>query len=97
MSATITFRAKVKTVWHANDPDLAAWRYVDVPALARRHCDMNAFRRHPKYGSYANSDLFPNVLARIRRDVGETIRLDRIPANVTADESGFLAVVVISV
>lgn len=97
MSATITFRAKVKTVWHAHDPDSVAWRYVDVPALARRHCDMNAFRRHPKYGSYANSDLFPGMLARIRRDVGETIRLDRIPASVTVDESGFLAVVVISV
>lgn len=95
--ADITFRAKIKTVWEANNPDTVAWRYVDVPVLASRHCDMPAFRRHIKYGGIANSTLFPNALARIRRDTGETIRLDRIPANVTVDESGFLAVVVISV
>ena len=95
--ADITFRAKVKRVWTADDPYTVAWRYVDVPVLASRHCDMPAFRRHLKYGGLANSDLFPNALARIRRDIGETIRLDRIPANVTIDESGLLAVVVISV
>jgi hypothetical protein len=93
--ADITFRAKVRTVWYAEGT--ACWRYVNVPTLTRRHCDLNAFRCHRKYGGIANSDLFPAALARIRRDTGETIRLDHLPANVTVDESGFLAVVVISV
>ena len=95
MPATLTFRAKVKTVY--NHDDTPAWRYVAVPVLARSHCDMHEFRTHAKYGGLANSDLFPNILSRIRRDVGAEIRLDRIPANVKIDESGFLARVTITV
>ena len=93
--ATITFKAKVQTVW--NHDDKPAWRYVAVPQLTRAHCDMQAFRFHLKFGGIANSALFPNVLSRIRRDVGEEIRLDRIPAHVTIDESRFLATVTINV
>ncbi len=82
--------------------DTVAYHDVQVPVLARRHCDMSAFRKHPKYGSLANSDLFAGILKRIRRDtIGgeyqESIRLDRVPANVTIDESGFLAEVTITV
>lgn len=61
---------------------------------------MPAFRKHPKFGGFANSQLFPNMLSRIRRDItnaGGWIRLDRLPENVTIDESGFLAVVKIEV
>ena len=73
-----------------------------MPVLARSHCDMAAFRTHPKFGDLANSDLFPNVLSRIRRDrlVGaysDHLRLDRLPKGVTVDSSKFLAVVSIDV
>jgi hypothetical protein len=94
--ATITFRAKPETIY--NMDDTVAYRRVKVPELRRGHCDMPAFRRHPRYGGLANSDLFPNVLARIRRDhLGEYIRLDNIPAGVRVDDSGFLAAVSIDV
>lgn len=90
--AQIQFRAKVQTVYNVDDT--VAWRYIQVPTLTRKHCDMSAFRSHPKFGGLANSDLFPNILAKIRREVlGETIRLDKIRDGVTVDESGFLAVV----
>jgi hypothetical protein len=96
--ATIKFKAKIREAWNA-DGESVAWRYVDVPKLTRSHCDMEAFRRHPKYGGLANSALFPNVLSRIERDAlgvrdySRLLRLDRLPQGVTVDESGFLAVV----
>lgn len=96
--ATIKFRTKIQTV-HNHDGTVA-WRDIKVPELKRSHCDMAAFRRHPKFGSYANSDLFPNLLSRIRKDIANCygeMRLDRLPANVTVDESGFLALVTIEV
>jgi hypothetical protein len=91
--ARISFKAKIRQVYYSDDSP--AYRAAAVPVLQRKHCDMPAFRKHPKFGGLANSDLFPNVLARIRRDVfgGESIRLDRIPAGVTVDESGFLATI----
>jgi hypothetical protein len=93
--AKITFKGKVKRVF---TPEGAlAWQYIAVPALTRNHCDMNAFRQHPKFGSYANSDLFPAMLARIAKDVfgddGKTLRLDRIPKGVAIDTRNFLATV----
>uniref|UniRef100_UPI00195314A5 hypothetical protein n=1 Tax=Klebsiella pneumoniae TaxID=573 RepID=UPI00195314A5 len=65
----------------------------------RTHCDMSAFRRHPRYRSYANSDLFPGMLARIAHEAAPNayLRLDRLPDNVVVDRSGFLALVTITV
>jgi hypothetical protein len=88
--AQITFRAKVRN------------GFIDVPQFKRSHCDMAAFRKHPRWGGLANSDLFPNVLARIRRDmIGSDsrnyIRLESLPAGVTVDCSGFLASVTVTV
>ncbi len=57
----ISFRAKPDQ-WHDGR------QFVTVPTLARRHCDMNAARSHPRYGAYANSDFFPSMLARIRQE-----------------------------
>lgn len=95
-TATISFRAKVETIYNVDET--VAWQHIKVPKLERRHCDMDAFRRHPKFGGLANSDLFPNLLSRIKRDhLGEYVRLDRVPANVTVDTSGFLAVVSLEV
>lgn len=90
-TATITFKAKL-------DKELGL---IKLPVLTRNHCDMNAFRTHPKHGSYANSDLFPAMLARIKSEVfgqGKLfLRLDSIPENVSVDTSGFLAVVTITI
>lgn len=76
-----------------------ARRYISVPKLTRSHCDMEAFRLHPKFGTFANSDLFPSLLSNLARETlggdGKTLRLDKIPPNVTIDEAGFLATVTI--
>lgn len=96
--ANITFKAKVQALECAGGG--LAYEYVPVPKLQRSHCDMNAFRSHPKFGSYANSDLFAGMLDRIRRDLvaGKIgLRLDMLPDNVTVDRSGFLAKVTVSV
>lgn len=92
--ARIEFKAKVKTMHYVDDS--IAYTYLDIPSLDRKHCDMNAFRQHPKYGSYANSDLFRGMLGRIKvATFGESsrLKLDNIPEGVTVDTSGFLAVV----
>ena len=94
--ARIEFKAKVRNV-HNIDGTMA-FRVLDVPTLTRSHCNVNAFRQHAKFGGLANSDLFLNVLARIKRErLGERIRLDKIPDGVAVDETGFLAVVTIDV
>jgi hypothetical protein len=92
--AKIEFKSKIRTMHSAGGEEL--YRYIDVPALDRKHCDMAAFRNHPKYGGYANSDLFKGMLSHIRKGMfgdGGKLRLDAIPAGVTVDASGFLAVV----
>ena len=97
--ATIKFKAKVRDVWDATGTTVD-FRIVDVPDLTRKHCAMDEFRRHPKYGSYANSDLFPAMLRRIKMAItkpGGWIKLDDLPDNVTVDASGFLAIVKIEV
>lgn len=97
MPATITFRAKVQSVY--NFDDSLAWQYVKVPAITRSHCDMPAFRSHKRFGGIANSDLFPRCLGRAFESLGikKTIRLDRIPESVSIDTSGFLASVTITI
>lgn len=94
--ATISFKAKSETIY--NMDDTIAYTRVKVPALGRAHCDMDSFRRHPKYGSYANSDLFKSMLARIRKEkLGDYVRLDRVPEGVMIDTSGFLVAVSLEV
>lgn len=99
MTTSIRFRAKVRAMY-AHDGDSVAYEYLQVPKLARSHCDMSAMRTHPKYGGLANSDLFHGVLARIRDGMcssSGTLRLDALPDHVSVDRSGYLAVVTISV
>lgn len=94
--ATITFKGKVETLRYINDT-IASVR-IKVPTLERRHCNMDAFRKHSKYGAYANSDMFPAMLARIKREkLGDFIKMDAIPEGVTVDQTGFLAVVTLTV
>lgn len=89
--ARIEFKSKARAVYNVDET--LAYHVVMVPQFQRRHCDMAAFRRHPKFGGLANSDLFPNVLARIKRDVfqgRDHFRLDQVPEGVTVDATGFL-------
>jgi hypothetical protein len=93
----IEFKAKVQTMYNVDDTP--AYDYIAVPEFKRSHVDMAAARNHPKYGGLANSDLFPGVLARIRKDVlnGRAyLRVCDLPANVTVDTSGFLAKVTVN-
>jgi hypothetical protein len=96
--ASIQFKAKIENMGEVGS-DVVLYQYVCVPVLTRKHCDMAAFRNHPKYGAYANSDLFNGVLARIRQNVfnGQWLKLNAIPAGVTVDTTKFLAVVSIDV
>jgi len=97
--ARITFKTKVRDIWNADGTEVE-FQVVDVPELKRSHCDMNAFRQHRKHGSYANSDLFPAILRRIKMDItkpGGWMKLGELPDNVTVDTSGFLAVVTVEV
>lgn len=64
----ITFKAKPETVYNLDDT--LAYTEVRVPAITTRHCDMPVFRRHPRFGSFANSDLFPALLQRELRKLG---------------------------
>jgi len=93
----ITFRAKAQAVY--TPENALAYHTVKVPTITRSHCDMDAFRRHPQYASYANSDLFPAIIKRAfaSTGIGDHIRLDHLPANVKVDTSGFLAAVVITI
>lgn len=97
--AKIQFRAKVRTL-HYVDDKYPPYSVIDVPQFKRSHCDMHAFHMHPKYGAYANSDLFPAMLRRIRADrfmKRDYFRLDAVPEGITVDTSGFLATVTFDV
>ena len=91
----ITFKAKPETIY--NMDETVAYVRVKLPELARRHCDMNAFRNDPKYRDLANSDLFPSVLKRAVAPLKGYVRLDRVPTNVQVDTTGFMAQVTIDI
>ena len=96
--ATIQFKTKIHSLEYVDGT--FAYKYIKVPELTRSHCDMDSFRRHPKHGGFANSDLFKGILSKIRRDrvnIDGEIRLDRLPEGVSIDTKGFLAVVTIEV
>jgi hypothetical protein len=97
--AKITIRAKVQDMIYYGS-DIVAFHNVQIPKLDRKHCDMNAFRTHVKYGAYANSDLFKNMLLAIRKQTfgsDGVLKLNALPEGVTVDTSGFLAVVTFDV
>ena len=97
--ATIIFKGKVQDMLYSGET-VPSYQYIKIPVLDRKHCDMSAFRNHPRYGGLANSDLFKSLLARIRRDIfgnSQVLKLSNLPAGVTVDTSGFLAIVTIEV
>lgn len=96
--AKISFKVKPVRELMPDDSDTGV-HIIYVPKLDRKHCDMNAFRSHPKYGGFANSTLFPAMLARIRTGFAPHgyIRTDAIPNGVTIDRTGFLWVIEVEV
>lgn len=95
MTPVLTFRGKPETIWFGDVPR----KRVKVPAFTRSHCNMEAFRSSRKFGPYANSDLFPALLAREVKlaKVPPYIYADEsLPSGVTLDTSGFLWKVTIS-
>jgi hypothetical protein len=96
----IEFRTKVQPYQNeAGEP--VGW--IRVPdAFGRKHCpDMQAWRSSRAFGGFANSDMFPAILAGAAKRAGLTpgawIRLDKWPAGAKIDTAGFLAVVTIDV
>lgn len=63
------------------------------------HCDMDAMRRHPKIGDFANSSLFPQILRReIKKEIPFWhIRTDEIPNNVTIEKGSLLWTITINI
>lgn len=96
--ATIQFKRKTEKVYNMDDS--IAYEGFKIPRIRKMHCDMNAFRSHAKYGSYANSDMFEGMIARKMKELFPSgyIKLsDELPENVKINTSGFLAVVTIEV
>lgn len=95
--AKISFKTKLIKVY--NPDDTFAFTQVNVPDFKRSHCDMHAFRMHKKYGGFANSDLFPSILKRIKKEAAPLgfWKLEELPEGVEIDASGFLASVTIEV
>lgn len=94
----IKFRGKIREMRYT-DGTLAR-RYISVPKIQRHHCDMGAFRSSRRFGSYANSDLFPAMINRELERLGIrrlAIDLENVPECVSVDQSGFLAAVTIEV
>ncbi|KOV77444.1 hypothetical protein [Nocardia sp. NRRL S-836] len=97
--ATVSFKAKVSDVFSVEGELL--YREVRVPVIGTRHCDMAAFRGHPRFQGLANSELFlgalKGTLEGMGVNVGGKLRLDSLPPGVAVDDTGFLAVVTIEV
>lgn len=95
--AKIIFRTKMVQVYTPDN--VFAFTQIKVPEFKRHHCDMNSFRAHKKYGGYANSDLFPAMLKRIRREIAPLgfWKLESIPEGVSLETNGFFATVTVDV
>ncbi|RAS59509.1 hypothetical protein C8D87_114121 [Lentzea atacamensis] len=97
--ATVSFKAKASDVFSVDREFM--YRQVKVPIIGTRHCDMAAFRSHPKFHGLANSSLFPGALKGALKGmgviVGGHLRLDNLPPGVEVDDTGFLAVVTIEI
>jgi len=94
-SPTIRFKAKAETVLVSGVNEV----WIRIPELKRSHCDMDAFRNHQKYGSYANSNMFEGILGRIKREIfgsAEYVKMHTVPNGVTVDSREFLATVTIT-
>ena len=96
----IQFKAKSE-IWATSTEETL--ERIKVPKLTRKHCiDPNKWRNSPAYGSYYNSDVFPNMLEGIKRKLGisewsQYLKGESLPENVTIERGGFLVTVTIAV
>ena len=93
----IQFKTKIQNVY--NHDDSLAYRRINVPRIERKHCqNLQAFRTSKRFGYYANSDLFSGMLRGSVLSLGivDFINADNAPGCVSIDETGFLAVVTIT-
>lgn len=69
--------------------------FVKVPKFRRNHCDMEDFRKCPKFGGYANSTLFEQILERAAKKsgIGGFLHLDSPPECVKVESEGFFTTV----
>lgn len=95
---SLTFKAKPQKVFNGDDLTLA-YEFVKLPVDLARYADKDAFRKHPEFRAYANSDMFGSILKRalLKHNIGPVIRLDRVPEGVSIDTSSFLTTVTIQV
>jgi|DEB0MinimDraft_6_1074348.scaffolds.fasta_scaffold00040_6 hypothetical protein len=95
--AKIQFKRKIETVRYLHDKGQIAFTGFKVPKIKTSHCDMNAFRLHPRYGAYANSCMFTAMInSAVKKLLGDYVKLEKkLPDNVTIDTTGFLAVITI--
>lgn len=95
--AKISFRTKLIKVH--NPDDSFAFTQINVPDFKRHHCDMHGFRTHSKYGGFANSDLFPSILKRVKKEVAPLgfWKLEELPQGVEVETNGFFATVTFEV
>ena len=109
--AQVQFKAKVVSVYNVDDT--LAYKTIKIPAITRKHCDMDAMRKHSdkRISGFANSNMFEALIrSKIKTMLGERIIMDinpdnvtkyldntKLPESVTIDTSGFLAVVTINI
>ena len=92
---TITFKAKLKTSYYT-DNTIHKQGY-QIPKITHNHCDMDYFRNHSRYGAYANSNLFLQMINNaVSKNIGKFININNIPENVTIDDTGFLSTITIT-
>lgn len=69
--------------------DYGGHKYITVPKIERKHCDMAYFRQHKHLGGYANSDMFHAIMARCIKS--GLMCLESLPSYWKVDTSKFLA------
>lgn len=97
--AKITFKTRIEMVYNMDETPYG--EAFKIPNIKTSHCDMNAFRTHSEFGSYANSVLFLQILSRhLKRlglPAGQYVYIDKLPKNVTIKRTDFLSIVTIEV
>ena len=92
---TITFKTKIQGI---RDAGTMTFRDgFQMPRVKKNHCDMAAFRKHGRYGAFANSDMFESMIKRALPVPGKYVWLDALPEGFAVDTSGFLAEVTVNI
>jgi hypothetical protein len=96
MALTIVFKTKIKDVFYADDT--LAYSGAPMPKRLAPYADKSAFRASKRFGSYANSGLFENLLQREIKRLGipAYLKIGSLPVCVTINP-GFLATVTIHI